>query len=255
MPADKPRAGGQEPRLHLALGPEAASIKHKRAPAFFCHMAALVSRSILAYLCACAGPILDAQLIPCFDTSGKPVPMLLRPVFQPRALSLPSLHDALLVLRPLAGFRDGLVVSARDSLASRLSFSALAWHEDLAAALLRLVPGAWAASAASARLPLSSSDGLYGFAAKLLVLKSYASCLLAELSQLCYKALLRAVALASTDGASSFHMGAPLTHRALAVPVGRIGLGRIFNVLGSVVDGLHEMSFAAMMASKSLRQL
>ena len=46
-------------------------------------------------------------------------------------------------------------------------------------------------------------------------------------------------------------MGAPLSLQPLAVPVGSAGLGRIFNVLGSVVDGLHEASLAAMFKRRS----
>ena len=209
--------------------------------------------ALLAYVCACAGPVLDLQLSAPARRPPKLLASMLTPVFQPPPLFLPSVYDALLVLRPSASFRDGLVLRCRDSRALSLSFSAAAGHDDLFAGLLQLVPAAYAASAV---MPLvfalrpgataGAPAGLFGFASQLLLLKSYAACLPSELSQLCYKAVLRAVALASTDGASSFHMGAPLSLQPLAVPVGSAGLGRIFSVLGSVVDGLHEASFAAM---------
>lgn len=217
------------------------------------------AKTVLAYVCACAGPVLDLQLSAAARRPPKLLASILTPVFQPPALYLPSVYDAVLVLRPSACFRDGLVLGARDGRALSLSFSAAAGHDDLFAGLLQLVPAAYAASAVmplvfapapggqqrgSQRAPAPA--GLFGFASQLLLLKSYAACLPSELSQLCYRAVLRAVALASTDGASSFHMGAPLSLQPLAVPVGSAGLGRIFNVLGSVVDGLHEASFAAM---------
>jgi hypothetical protein len=43
-------------------------------------------------------------------------------------------------------------------------------------------------------------DIILGFAPVFLFIKSYASVLVAELSQLCYKGVLRTIALGSTDG-------------------------------------------------------
>ena len=43
-------------------------------------------------------------------------------------------------------------------------------------------------------------DIILGFAPVFLFIKSYASTLIAELSQLCYKGVLRTIALGSTDG-------------------------------------------------------
>jgi len=77
-----------------------------------------------------------------------------------------------------------------------------------------------------------------------LLIKSYANWLTAELSQLCYDGVLRAVALGSTDGLSTWRVAALLVFQAVIVPVGRIALGRILNVVGSVIDRWMELSLS-----------
>ena len=66
--------------------------------------------------------------------------------------------------------------------------------------------------------------------------KSYWSCLVAELSQLCYISVLRSVALGSTDGLCTWICIYLLGLQPVIVPAGRISLGRIFNVLGATID-------------------
>lgn len=77
-----------------------------------------------------------------------------------------------------------------------------------------------------------------------LLIKSYANWLTAELSQLCYDGVLRAVALGSTDGLSTWRVAALLVFQPVIVPVGRIALGRILNVVGSVIDRWMELSLS-----------
>ena len=66
--------------------------------------------------------------------------------------------------------------------------------------------------------------------------KSYFSCLVAELSQLCYISVIRSVALGSTDGLCTWICIYLLGLQPVIVPAGRISLGRIFNVLGATID-------------------
>ena len=66
--------------------------------------------------------------------------------------------------------------------------------------------------------------------------KSYYSSLVAELSQLCYISVLRSVALGSTDGLCTWICIYLLGLQPVLVPAGRISLGRIFNVVGSIID-------------------
>ena len=66
--------------------------------------------------------------------------------------------------------------------------------------------------------------------------KSYLSSLVAELSQLCYISVLRSVALGSTDGLCTWICIYLLGLQPVLVPAGRISLGRIFNVVGAIID-------------------
>jgi len=88
-------------------------------------------------------------------------------------------------------------------------------------------------------------DVILGFAAVFLFIKSYASCLVAELSQLCYKGVLRAIALASTDGLCTFSCSFLISLQPVIVPVGRIALGRILNVVGSSIDRYLDLALSS----------
>ena len=87
-------------------------------------------------------------------------------------------------------------------------------------------------------------DILFGFAPVFLFIKSYASCLVAELSQLCYKGVLRTIALGPTDGLCTWGCSFVMVLQPVIVPVGRIALGRIFNVVGSRIDRYMELSLS-----------
>ena len=67
-------------------------------------------------------------------------------------------------------------------------------------------------------------DIVLGFSAVFLFIKSYSSCLVAEISQLCYKGVLRTIALASTDGLCTFECAFVMGLEPVIVPVGRIAL-------------------------------
>jgi len=65
----------------------------------------------------------------------------------------------------------------------------------------------------------------------------YNTSLLAELSQLCNAGVMRSIALGSTDALCSYHCPVNMCLQPVMVPVGRIALGRIFKVTGTVIDG------------------
>jgi len=88
-------------------------------------------------------------------------------------------------------------------------------------------------------------DIILGFAPVFLFIKSYSSCLVAELSQLCYKGVLRTIALGSTDGLCTWRCTFVMGLQPVIVPVGRIALGRIFNVVGSIIDRYMELSLSS----------
>ena len=67
---------------------------------------------------------------------------------------------------------------------------------------------------------------MLGFASVFLFIKCYASSLVGELSQLCYKGVFRTIALGSTHGLSTHSCTFVLSLSPLIVPVGRIDEGR-----------------------------
>ena len=76
------------------------------------------------------------------------------------------------------------------------------------------------------------------------MIKSYASCLVGELSQLCYTGVYRSIALGSTDALCTWRCYSFIALQPVIVPVGRIALGRIFNVVGSIIDPYMELCYS-----------
>lgn len=157
-----------------------------------------------------------------------------------RDVFLPSVYDALLVLRPSCNFRDGRVIQNANF---RQYFIELPFHDGYLFALIHLLPVNYRSTLHSFYniqlqevCDINTKDIILGFAPVFLFIKSYASWLVAELSQLCYKGVLRTIALGSTDGLCTWRVPFLLTFQPVLVPVGRIALGRIFNVVGSIID-------------------
>jgi hypothetical protein len=129
------------------------------------------------------------------------------PVFSlMRDLFLPSVYDAFLVLRPACHFRDARVLS-HSTAHLREYFRELPFHESYFLGLIHLLPVNYSSRFQSFFFSISQEvcdrrfrDMTLGFAPVFFFMKSYASWLVAELSQLCYKGLLRRMALGSTDG-------------------------------------------------------
>jgi F-type H+-transporting ATPase subunit beta len=96
---------------------------------------------------------------------------------------------------------------------------------------------------------MNTRDIVFGFASVFLFVKSYANFLVAELSQLCYGGVLRAIALGSTDGLCTWRCTFLMGLQPVIVPVGRIALGRIFNVVGSVIDRYMELALSCQFTS------
>ena len=96
---------------------------------------------------------------------------------------------------------------------------------------------------------MKADNIILGFAPVFLFMKSYggpsSGSLPCEVSQLCYKGVLRRIALGSTDGMCTWRCSAVVVFQGLIVPVGRIALGRIFNVVGSIIDAYMELSFSS----------
>lgn len=164
---------------------------------------------------------------------------------------LPSVYDALLILRPSCNFRDGIVIKNYTA-NFRQYFIELPFHDAYLFGLIHLIPANYSLHLAGIYSGLLSELNdinlntiVLGFAPVFLFIKSYASCLVAELSQLCYKGVLRRIALGSTDALSTWRCPFLLQLQPVIVPVGRITLGRIFSVVGSIIDPFHELCISS----------
>jgi hypothetical protein len=178
--------------------------------------------------CSCLGPIIDVQM------KSK--------VIQKEKFMMIQIRPVLLVLQDVYKLYSYF----------RQYFIELPFHDAYLFALIHLIPANYRSRLQSFFFEmckeiweLNKRDIILGFASVFLFLKSYASCLVGELSQLCYKGVLRTIALASTDGLSTWRVGFLMTFQPVIVPVGRIALGRIFNVVGSIIDRYIDLSLSS----------
>jgi F-type H+-transporting ATPase subunit beta len=165
---------------------------------------------------------------------------------------LPSVYDALYIIRSSLNFRDGTVVKC-PYIGQYLS--SLPFNDSYLLSLLHLVPADYSLITADHSfyfteisqeiLDTSTREVLLGLASLFFIVKSYSNSLVAELSQLCYASVLRSVALGSTDGLCTWMCACLLGLQPVLVPAGRISLGRIFNVVGAVIDRYLELSLSS----------
>merc|ERR1712187_95654 len=88
----------------------------------------------------------------------------------------------------------------------------------------------------TALAPQTRIDIILGFTALYLLVKTYSNSLIAEVSQQLYGGILRCISLGPTEGLSTWRCSIQLNIQPFVVPVGRISLGRILNVVVSAVD-------------------
>jgi hypothetical protein len=166
---------------------------------------------------------------------------------------LPSVYDSLLVLRSSSNLRDGTVVKC-PHIGQYLA--SVPFNDSYLFSLLHLVPVDYSLLTASHSdsfyytevsqevLDINAREVLLALASVFLIAKSYSNCLIAELSQLCYAGVVRSVALGSTDGLCTWMCTCLLGLQPVIVP-GRMSLGRIFNVVGAVIDRYLELSLSS----------
>jgi len=199
-------------------------------------------------VCCCVGPVIDVKLrLKVFSLERALVSQLACVYSMSKDMFLPSIYDALVVTRPSCNFRDGAVVT-NAALAFGAYFVELPFNDSYLFGVIHLISADYSI-AYEAMCHQSDAMGrqdlILEFAAVFLFLKSYASCLVAELSQLCYGGVLRAIALASTEGLCTFSCGFVISVQPVIVPVGRIALGRILNVVGSSIDRYLDMALSS----------
>ncbi len=164
-----------------------------------------------------------------------------------RDVFLPSVYDALLIIEVTCNFRDGLVIQNYTSAQNFVVyFIELPFNASYFFGLIHLIPANYnyllqfnTIYSEMCKEVFDLSFIVLGFVPVFLFIKSYASCLVGELSQLCYFGVLRTIALASIFGVTTWCCPITLSLQPVIVPVGRIALGRIFNVVGSIIDRSH----------------
>lgn len=143
---------------------------------------------------------------------------------------LPSVYDALLLIRSTCDFRDGRLI--RNYAVNLTQYLIeLAFNDGHLFAIMHLIPADYTADYTE-RYDFNDLQ----MASLFLLIKSYASIPTLEISQVHYKALLRTIAFASTQCLSTWRCFSSFSLQAIIVPVGRIALGRILNVVGSIID-------------------
>ena len=203
-------------------------------------------------ICSCVGPMIDVQMKCKVFYKEKFMIIQIRPVIVDQQLHplvrdvfFASVYDALLVITSQCNFRDGRVIYNIGSNQAQY-FIELPFNDAYLVALIHLCCANYTGMDSKALdfytsmckevWDINVRDIMLGFAAVFLFIKSYASCLVAELSQLWQKGVMRTIALGSTDGFSCFSCTFSLSFQPVIVPVGRIALGRILNVVGSSID-------------------
>ena len=146
---------------------------------------------------------------------------------------LPSVYDTLLLTRPLCDFRDGRLITSSNSTQYLIE---LAFNDSYLFAMIHLIPADYTERLDCLSRSIAQHDVILPLAALFLLIKSYASIPTLEISQLCYKALLRTIAFSTTQCISTWRCLTLFSLQAVIVPVGRIALGRILNVVGSIID-------------------
>ena len=204
------------------------------------------------YLSSCVGPVVDVQMKAKIFSREKFMLSQVRPIMSvARDIFLPSVYDSLIIIRPSSNFRDGTVIKNCMTNFSQY-FVELPFNDSYFFALIHLLPvdyksqlqGMYSSLVEEVE-DMNSRDIVIGFASVFLFVKAYANCCVAEISQLSYGGVLRAIALASTDGLCTWRCTFLMGFQPVIVPVGRIGLGRIFNVVGAVVDPYMELTMSA----------
>jgi hypothetical protein len=113
-----------------------------------------------------------------------------------RDVLLPSVYDALLVIRPSCNFRDGRVI-INYTANFRQYFIELPFNDGYLFGLMHLIPLNYRSTMRCLCQIVvwdPDNDIILGFAGVFFLIKSYASCIYCELSQLCYTGVYRTIA-------------------------------------------------------------
>ena len=172
-----------------------------------------------------------------------------------RYVFVPSVYDSILIIRPSINLRDGS--KASNSLVNHATYlSQLPFNGSMVLAFLNLVPfyldlEGYFDTTYDELYSMVNNTTLLGYTALFTLSKSYYNYLATEVNQLCYGGVLRSVALGPTDGLSTWNVTFTNIYQPVTIPVGRLTLGRIFNVTGSAIDGYIELIDSALLMDTS----
>jgi len=226
------------------------------------------------YVTSCLGPVVDIQLssavyredrrvysgvrdaLSCSASTGQKATEYIG-----RDLFYPTVYDSLTIIRPSVCFREGITM-ANCMTQFQAFILDLPYQESYLLAVSHLIPAAYEHNLhipkgmqwmhetgqqyglmeeSYSRTERSVSpncriDLILGFTSLYLLVKSYNNSLIGEVSQQMYGGILRCISLGPTEGLSTWKCNIQLNMQAVVVPVGRLSLGRILNVVGSAVD-------------------
>jgi hypothetical protein len=224
------------------------------------------------YVTSCLGPVVDIQLssdvyredrsvysrirdaIAGSETAGQ------KTIYIGRDIFYPTVYDSITIVRPSVSFREGITM-ANCMTRFHTFILDIPYHETYLLAATHLIPVAygsnlqiradmeWAGTGHSFGLleeaysrtertlaPNHRIDLILGFTTLYLLVRTYGNSLVAEVSQQMYGGILRCISLGATEGLSTWKCNIQLNVQAVVVPVGRVSLGRILNVVGAAVD-------------------
>ena len=190
-----------------------------------------------ACVCSSVGPIVDVKEQSDLFYRERYIASILSPGY--KDVFLPSVYDALLLSRPTCDFRDARVITSSDF---TQYLTEIPFNDSYLFAIMHLIPADYTETLDCLSRSYAKHDVILPLAALFLLIKSYASIPTLEISQLCYKALLRTIAFSTTQCISTWRSRALFSLQAVIVPVGRIALGRILNVVGSIIDPHSQVS-------------
>jgi F-type H+-transporting ATPase subunit beta len=165
--------------------------------------------------------------------------------------------DVLVIARPNIFYRDGLSLPNIGS-RSRL-LESLPAHHHYHAAIQALVPSHYSTamshilSQSNLIVDMDSHRGLISsFVSMYDQVKRSSGYLISEISQLCIGGVVRSVSLGPTEGLQAYGTRVISLNQPMPVSVGIICLGRIFNVLGSTIDGYVELASSVFYGNSGL---
>jgi hypothetical protein len=208
----------------------------------------------LGLVYSCVGPIIDIKIKCNVLRVPKVSSNCLKLILTINSdLFLSCVYDSILLFRPKCNFRDGTIIQNYNVKFVNFFVDAQLTTSSVLS-ILNICCANYAKSYSfhfykelfMELREMRSGSIVLGFISSFLFLKPYANNLVSEISQLCYGGILRSISLSTTDGLSTFECYTIFVWQPIIVPVGKLSLGRILNVVGSSIDSFTEINLSCM---------